>query len=127
MNGIMNSIANYKRKLTSTEDNLFRDNLVCKLTGVTFEDRQDALKEVISTTKLKLDRERNNPYDFNAVKVKGFINSDWKDLGYIPKEVNESVANALDKGVKLKVHYKERLGDPEIGYNYGLMVVVNRR
>ena len=64
-----------------------------KIVGVTFDDRQASLEKLQIGDKLELKRERENPFDKNAVQVafKGEM------LGYIKKELAEKIAAQMDK------------------------------
>ena len=124
---IADKIGQYKRSLSDEKNTLFRNNMVCKLTGVTFENRQEVLHLIEKNTPLKLQRERNNTYDFHAIKVLAFVNDEWKGAGYVTKGTNEIISYTMDCGIELDVDVEDRLGNPDRGYNYGLMVTIKRR
>lgn len=82
-----------------------------KIVGVTFENndgssRQKLLEELStqwnpkSKILLQAKREKNNPFDPKAVAI---YNPEGKQLGYLSKKVNETVAPWLDEGFQVLV------------------------
>ena len=64
-----------------------------KIVGITFEDRMEYIKLLKVGEKLELRRDRENPVDKNAIAV---YNRDGKQLGYLKKELSESLAPRMD-------------------------------
>lgn len=70
--------------------------------GVTFENRQDLLKDLYSdmikqnlkNIPVKLVKQENNPYDKNAISIN--LNT-GEQIGYVSKEINEELGTMLDK------------------------------
>lgn len=108
----LGKLKNYADK-AKYEDTLSDRSFVAAVVGVTFEGRQEVLKEVAKETEVKLERERRNPYDFFAVRVMVKINGSWQQAGYLPKKMSRKVANSIDNGVSLEAKVWRLLG----GYN----------
>ena len=90
-----------------------------KLVGVTFtnedgSNRQDILREIFDNFDpdvkifLKAKRETDNPYDPKAVAI---FTEDDRQLGYLSRKVNETVAPWLDEGWGLLVEIVSVNGD----------------
>lgn len=67
-----------------------------KVVGVTFEGRQRYVRQTREGERLKLERDRYNEYDRNAIKV---INSSGNTLGFISKELASDMAPQMDRGI----------------------------
>ena len=70
-----------------------------KVAGVTFEGRQRYIRNMLrnNSTKITLRRDRNNPYDSNAVAV---INEYGEQIGFLSRQVASSVAPRMDMGIR---------------------------
>ena len=103
--------------------------LVSKVAGVTFGNRQTALKKLdrleASSVNISLEREAGNTFDKNAVKVNISVGN-GKDyhLGYIPKDLAALIAPLLDKGISLIARFKSVTGGLYDGMNYGALIAV---
>lgn len=77
--------------------------IIARLAGVTFEGRQEYLAKMSSTTEVRLERDRRNQYDFNAVKIMAYFKKDdlWEHVGFIPSTMSKLIATSLDNGVEL--------------------------
>lgn len=112
--------------------------IVARITGVTFDGRQEVLARVEKNTPLRLERDRRNEYDFYAVGVWAFLPlykdfteelEGWQQVGFIPKNMSKLISRSLDNGVVLEcsVHkvsggmVSEFSGEQ---FNYGLEVVL---
>lgn len=62
--------------------------------GVTFDGRQELIKKLNIGEPIRLIRETNNPYDFNAIKV---VTEKGAHIGYINRELAEKIAPIMDK------------------------------
>ena len=103
--------------------------LVSKVSGVTFGNRQAALKKLAklnaSSVNVSLEREAGNPHDTNAVKVNVSVgNGRDYHLGYVPKELASLIAPLLDKGISLIARFKNVSGGLYDGMNYGALITV---
>ena len=100
----LGSIKRFAKKVKESQEiNSFPEEKVVTVAGVTFENRQNLLRFVTQSTKFKLERDRSNPYDFYAVKVKALINGIWSQLGFIPKAHSKEISALLDSSVNLSV------------------------
>ena len=103
--------------------------LVSKVSGVTYGNRQAALKKLdghgAASVNVSLERERGNPYDADAVKVNVSVGS-GKDyhLGYVPKDLAAMIAPLLDKGIDLIARFKTVTGSYYDGMHYGALIAV---
>lgn len=66
-----------------------------KVVGVTFEGRQRYVRQTREGERLKLERDRYNIHDRNAIKV---INSSGNVIGFISKELAAKMASHIDSG-----------------------------
>ena len=101
--------------------------VIARVAGVTFEGRQDHLAEMGPRTGVKLERDRRNPYDFNAVKVLARLDSDWVHVGFIPSTMSKLVSKSIDNGVQLSAAVHRLSGgmvDAQTGnsLNFGLEI-----
>lgn len=87
------------------EDDYYRDiaekeEFFTKLVGVTFEDRQQLLREIPDGDTLELKREYDNIHDKYAIQVC------WQDqqLGYLNARLACRLAPVLDKGVQYETY-----------------------
>ena len=85
-----------------------------KIVGVTFDNRQNLIKNLTVSQELKLIREYDNNYDNNAIKVCTLSGS---QLGYISKETAKNLSKSIDSGKKYKVTVSDITGGGN--YSYG--------
>ena len=90
-----------------------------KVSGVTYENRQQLLQFIASRKKedltVYLKRDRANMHDKYAVAVVIEIkDAGYAHIGYFPKEVSHGIAAVIDKGVQIKATLLQILG----GYGY---------
>ncbi len=125
------SLADYAARMKS-ETVLTERRIIARVAGVTFEGRQELLGKVTEKTEIKLERDRRNEYDFNAVKVLALLDGAWAHVGFLPAAMSKNVAKSLDDDQELKagVHKLKggfTIGNPEEGTevaNYGLDIFV---
>ena len=86
-----------------------------KVAGVTFEGRQDIIKNLESGTPLVFERDPENKFDKNAVKVL----AEGKHIGFLPR--GSWVANEMDQGVKFNASISQITGGGP-GMSYGVNV-----
>ena len=65
------------------------------IAGTRYVDNQDVFKRLEKNEPLLLEREADNEYDSNAIKV---LTMDGKKLGYIPKRDNDIFCRLMDAG-----------------------------
>jgi hypothetical protein len=101
------------------------------IAGVTYKnqdgtDRQTLLKKIKKGDLLFLERESDNKYDVNAIKV---LNKKGQQLGYIKSELAEDLSAYLDNGESFKVIVLDKHGGnankPTIGCN--IQLILNRK
>ncbi len=95
-------------------------SMTIRAAGTTFENRQERIQfiqqfkpEDLSVT---LEREPNNTYDTNAIKIVVHILSIAKKtvVGYIPKGLAGDLAKVIDAGIQIKASLIQIIG----GYSY---------
>lgn len=100
-----------------------KNSMKCRVTGVTYEKRQQLLQFIASRKQedltVYLQRDRANTFDKFAVAVViGISNVGYAHIGYLPKGLSQSLAKVIDKGIGLQADvkviggysYKETLG-----------------
>ena len=65
------------------------------IAGTRYCDNQDVFKELEKNVPLLLEREADNKYDSNAIKI---LTVDGEKLGYIPKRENDVFCRLMDAG-----------------------------
>ncbi len=100
-----------------------------KVAGVTFENRQPALRGLESGDELCLVREPDNPVDPNAIAV---AKPDGTQLGFLNKDLAERLSPLIDEGTVFEARVSELTGGPMMTEsdneqkNYGLNILVSR-
>lgn len=103
-----------------TEKNDNKDsNIVVRISGVTYEGRQEIIAKMHKTDEIKMRRDKFNKYDENAI---GVYNSNNQNVGWIPRDVATILAPNIDKGKKYKIKINKIHGGN--GYNYGIEVLI---
>ncbi|WP_051608712.1 HIRAN domain-containing protein [Selenomonas sp. FC4001] len=92
--------------------------ITTKIAGVTYENRQNAVKKLQIGQDVALVREPNNLYDHNAVAV--YCAS--VQLGYLPAGVASQVAPHMDAGYFISGTVMDVYGGN--GYNYGARIKI---
>lgn len=85
-------------------------NYHSKIVGTTFENRQDILAHLEGDESLRVRREPENQYDPRAVAVDVNIKGKWYPVGYIAKDKNKDIAEALDAGREVEIKISEVTG-----------------
>ncbi len=106
--------------------------IFCKVSGVTYGNRQTALKRIEKYiqqgTKVKtaLERESNNQTDKNAIKVLVSVNgSALYHLGYVPAEMAAVISPIIDKFGELKTHLYSVVGGYEGRQTLGARIAIH--
>ncbi len=87
--------------------------------------RQKFIREDLTMGQwLYLEREPDNSYDKNAVKV---YTKSWVDIGYIPKERNNKLAELMDNGYDCRAQVMDITGGTWNKENFGIVVDVFRQ
>lgn len=87
--------------------------ITCKVAGVSYKNedgtyRQRIIKTInpLTEVKLTIEREPENAYDCNAIKV--LYNKQC--IGYIPRDISEHIAPIMDKKGKVDVEFIKTSG-----------------
>ena len=96
-------------------------NYHSKIVGTTFENRQDILAHLEGDESLRARREPENQYDPRAVAVDVDIKGKWYPVGYIAKDKNKDIAEALDAGREVEIKISEVTGGDK-GKNLGMNI-----
>ena len=96
-------------------------NYHSKIVGTTFENRQDILAHLEGSESLRVRREPENRYDPRAVAVDVDIKGRWYPVGYIAKDKNKDIAEALDAGREVEIKISEVTGGDK-GKNLGMNI-----
>ena len=102
-------------------ENMKEVNYHSKIVGTTFENRQDILAHLEGNESLRVRREPENQYDPRAVAVDVDIKGKWYPVGYIAKDKNKDIAEALDAGRGVEIKISEVTGGDK-GKNMGMNI-----
>ena len=102
-------------------ENMKEVNYRSKIVGTTFENRQDILAHLEGSESLRVRREPENQYDPRAVAVDVDIKGKWYPVGYIAKDKNKDIAEALDAGREVEIKISEVTGGDK-GKNLGMNI-----
>lgn len=91
-----------------------------KLVGVTFEGRQEVIAMLGGDEPLRTRREPENEYDPNAVAVDVLIAETWQPIGYIAKDKNKDICEAMDAGNEVLIGIASLTGGN--GKSYGVNI-----
>src|SRR3990167_5914135 len=70
-----------------------------KIAGVSFEGRQDLVRNIKISDVLILSKQPDNKYDKNAIAI---LDLEGNQLGFIKRELASELAPAMDRGTKYK-------------------------
>lgn len=101
--------------------NMKEVNYHSKIVGTTFENRQDILAHLEGNESLRVRREPENQHDQRAVAVDVSIKGKWYPVGYIAKDKNKDIAEALDAGREVEIKISEVTGGDK-GKNLGMNI-----
>lgn len=102
-------------------ENMKEVNYHSKIVGTTFDNRQDILAHLEGSESLRVRREPENQYDPRAVAVDVDIKGKWYPVGYIAKDKNKDIAEALDAGRDVEIKISEVTGGGK-GKNLGMNI-----
>lgn len=97
-----------------------QDQFYTKLVGVTFENRQEQVKQLIAGQPLELRREQNNVHDENAIAVF----ADGVQVGYLKRNIARHLAPNFDKGVGYEAMVVQITGSADT--NWGANIFIQR-
>ena len=86
-----------------------------KIAGVTYTNADGSQRQKIVTKcslgeRLRLEREPNNPYDANAIKL---LRLNGEQIGYVTARLATDLAQYVDSGVQMEVRITEFTGGGE--------------
>lgn len=131
----VSTMANQLRKLGYTLSKAFqtawrrvKENMNCRVAGVTYENRQELLKFISLQKKedltVHLKRDRANLFDKYAVAVVvGIKGVGFAHIGYLAKGLSQSFACVIDKGIQLQADIQVT-GGYDYKENYGALVTI---
>lgn len=118
------AIANQLRKTGLSLSAAFRAawkkvklQMVVRVSGVTFSNIQERLQFLSQfrpqDLTVSLEREADNSFDINAIKVRVHIPFIRKqtEIGYIPAQIAKELSKAIDIGCEIKATLKGIIGD----------------
>lgn len=97
-----------------------QDQFYTKVVGVTFENRQSLVEQLIAGQLVELRRERNNPHDENAISV--FAND--AQIGYLKRNIARHLAPNFDQGIGYSAMVVQVTGSAE--KNWGVNLFIRR-
>lgn len=100
-----------------------RDSFPTKVVGVTFEERQEIVRQLQEGETLVLKRQPENPVDPNAVAV---FRENEEQVGFLKKRLAKELSRYLDKGIKYKCKVSEVTGEDEKENNLGVNILVEK-
>ena len=102
---------------------LIKGNAIGKVAGVTRGDRQAIIANLShrDNVNIRLERERDNIFDSNAIAIIAEEGGKSYKMGYIPARTALLIAPILDTGISVKTALKAIVGG-YFGMNYGLRV-----
>lgn len=108
-----------------------------KLVGVTFGGRQDVIAAMTGHEDLRFRREPDNEYDSNAVAVDALIYigdipnqngiDEWTPIGYIARDKNSELAEALTEGRYASIKLNEITGGGDKAYGVNIDIEYERK
>ena len=102
--------------------------LVANIAGVTLYNRQSALRRLESyapeVINVRLEREADNQYDPNAIKVQVSVTGGEYKMGYMPKAMAALLAPIMDMGITLAASWKAVTGGYETKENRGGLIAI---
>lgn len=120
------SIGELSRSIEKEQQTRGKKTTVLKVVGVTFENRQSKIINLIKDgmlftgAKLLLKAEPTNQYDKYAVQV---LSVNKVQIGYLPKEINREFSLKLQNGTKYDVIAEEITGG-SVNYSYGVTIKI---
>lgn len=94
------------------------DQFYTKAVGVTFENRQDVVEQLVAGQAVALQREPDNEYDANAIAVL----ADGQQIGYLKRNIARHLAPNFDNGVTYSAMVVQVTGDTERSRGVNLFI-----
>lgn len=131
------TMANQLHKLGYTLSKAFKtawtrvkEGMVVRVSGVTFSNIQERLRFLSQfrpqDLTVSLEREADNSFDTNAIKVRVHIPAIRKqtEIGYIPALVAGELAKAIDIGCEIKATFKGVIGGYATRETFGALLSI---
>lgn len=104
-----------------------KKSMTCRVSGVTYENRQQLLKYIASQKEenltVYLRRDKANSYDHYAVAVVvGIKDVGYAHIGYLAKGLAQSMAAVIEKGIQVKATLQQVIGGYSYKENLGALV-----
>lgn len=105
-----------------------KQSMTVRATGVAFGNRQQRLEYIaqfgLNELQVTLQREPENPYDPDAVKVLITVLPirKYTEVGYLPKGLAKELAKVIDAGIPLKASLQGIIGGYGYKENYGVLL-----
>lgn len=102
--------------------------MTVRAAGTAFGNRQERLAYIaqfkLNELQVTLQREPENPYDQDAVKVLITVLpiKKYTQVGYLPKSLSKELAKVMDAGVSVKAKLMGIIGGYSYKENYGLLL-----
>lgn len=77
-----------------------------RVAGISYEGREDIARLVTKDTPISLERDPNNEYDSNAIKIMVEIEGELQSIGFVPRDYAAAIAPVLDKGEHVHISYE---------------------
>lgn len=95
--------------------------IITKVVGVTYENRQAIIKKMRDGESLILQREPDNDYDKNAIKV---IRSDGQKIGYLNKDLAVKIQQYFNDTKLLRADVMEIVGKSYKDFSLGVVIKI---
>ena len=104
-----------------------KKSTICRVSGVTYENRQQLLKYIAGQKEenltVYLRRDKANVYDRYAVAVVvGIKDVGYAHIGYLAKGLAQSMAAVIEKGIQVKATLQQVIGGYSYKENLGALV-----
>ncbi len=97
-----------------------QDQFYTKVVGVTFENRQALVEQLVAGQPLELKREKDNAHDENAIAVL----ADGAQIGYLKRNIARHLAPNFDQGIGYEAMVVQVTGSAE--KNWGANIFIQR-
>lgn len=122
---LLDQIRIYKTVLINESPTTVGGRVYCKVSGVSFDGRQEAVRLIEQDTPVRLVRDRRNEHDFYAISVQVYVSGSWKDAGYVPAKINKEIALYMDSGKELSANVWRKVGG-DGDYYHGFTIVITK-
>ncbi len=105
-----------------------KESMTIRAAGTAFGNRQQKLAYIaqfhVEELQVTLQREPENPYDSDAVKVLIAVLPirKYTEVGYLPKGLAKELAKVIDAGIPLKASLQGIIGGYGYKENYGVLL-----